>query len=192
MFRYIFFRLLFLKTLFTKRHVKFKGWCVIATLSGSSIKIGNGTSIFSDFSSNMLGLYQRCIIVSRYGGKIIIGEKCGISGSTIYSTDKIEIGNYTLIGANCKIVDNDFHPLDRNKRHESLDREFTLHKPIKIGDDCFIGMNSIILKGTKLGDNVIVGAGSVVCGEFPSNVVIAGNPARIIRNLEPFNDSTFL
>lgn len=54
-------------------------------------------------------------------------------------------------------------------------------KPIKIGDGCFIGANSIILKGTTLGRNVVVGAGSVVHGEFPDNVIIAGNPAKIVK-----------
>lgn len=53
-----------------------------------------------------------------------------------------------------------------------------------IGDNCFIGMNSIILMGSKIGNNVIVGAGSVVSGEFPDNCVIAGNPAKIIRTLD--------
>lgn len=54
----------------------------------------------------------------------------------------------------------------------------------KIGDNCFIGMNSIILMGAQIGDNVIVGAGSVVHGYIPNNVVIAGNPAKIICTLE--------
>lgn len=53
-----------------------------------------------------------------------------------------------------------------------------------IGDNCFIGMNSIILMGTHIGDNSIVGAGSVVHGTFPDNVVIAGNPAKVICTLE--------
>lgn len=53
-----------------------------------------------------------------------------------------------------------------------------------IGENCFLGVNSIILMGTKLGNNVIVGAGSVVHGTFPDNVVIAGNPAKIICTLE--------
>ena len=58
---------------------------------------------------------------------------------------------------------------------------------IKIGDNCFIGMGAIILKGTTIGDNVIIGAGSVVCGgEFPSNCVIAGNPARVVCSLEEY------
>lgn len=53
-----------------------------------------------------------------------------------------------------------------------------------IGNNVFIGMNSIILMGTQIGNNVIVGAGSVVSGSIPDNVVIAGNPARIIRTLD--------
>lgn len=53
-------------------------------------------------------------------------------------------------------------------------------KPIKIGNNCFVGMRSIILPGTEIGDNVIIGAGSVVKGTYPNNVVICGNPAKII------------
>lgn len=55
---------------------------------------------------------------------------------------------------------------------------------VKIGENCFIGMNATLLMGTMLGNNVIVGAGSVVHGTFPDNVVIAGNPAKIIYTLE--------
>ena len=53
-------------------------------------------------------------------------------------------------------------------------------KPIRVGSNCFIGMRTILLPGTTLGDNVIVGAGAVVKGTFPDNVVIAGNPAKVI------------
>lgn len=57
-------------------------------------------------------------------------------------------------------------------------------KPIEIGKDCFIGANSIILKGTVIGDGCVIGAGSVVCGKFEPNTVIAGNPAKVIRHLQ--------
>ena len=57
-------------------------------------------------------------------------------------------------------------------------------KQTYIGDNCFIGMNSIILMGSHIGNNCIIGAGSVVHGVFPDNVVIAGNPARIISSLD--------
>ncbi len=182
--RNIALRLLFLKCKYvTMRKVRLKGYSVICSLSGGYIQIGEGSSLFSNFTSNMLGLYQRCIIVARYGGKIVIGKNCGISGSTVYSWDSITIGDNTRVGANCKIVDNDFHPLELEYRHKGLNEEYTRRKPIIIGNDCFIGMNSIILKGTTLGNNVIVGAGSVVHGTFPDNVIIAGNPAKIVKYL---------
>ena len=58
-----------------------------------------------------------------------------------------------------------------------------------IGNNCFIGMNAIILMGTKLGNNTIVGAGSVVHGFFPDNVVIAGNPARVVCSMSEHIDN---
>lgn len=184
MLRSLLLRLSFIKARLKYRTVDFKGWCVVVGLSGGKVEIGKGTSVFSSFSSNMLGLYQRCIIVARYGGKIEIGENCGISGSTIYAWKSIKIGNYTRVGANCKIIDNDFHPVELEYRHKALNEEYARRAPIEIGDDCFIGMNSIILKGTKLGNNVIVGAGSVVHGTFPDNCIIAGNPAKIVKKLD--------
>lgn len=163
------------------RGVKQNGFGVIFSFPDSCIKIGGGSCINSSFTSNMLGLYQRNIIIARYGGSVEIGENCGISGSTIYSTCSIKIGDNTRIGANCKIIDNDFHPVELEPRRAGLNKEFTKKAPIAIGDDCFIGMNSIVLKGTQLGNNVVVGAGSVVHGSFPNNCIIAGNPAKIIK-----------
>ena len=140
----------------------------------------NKTTINSSFMSNMLGLYQRTIIVARYGGKVKIGSGSGISGSTIYAMQEINIGNNVLIGGNCKIIDNDFHPLKAEDRNPQLNEKIK-KRAIYIGDGCFIGANSIILKGTTLGKNCVVGAGSVVSGTFPDNVIIAGNPARILK-----------
>lgn len=60
-------------------------------------------------------------------------------------------------------------------------------KEVIIGKDCFVGCNTLILKGSKIGDGSVVGAGSVVAGIFPSNCVIAGNPAKIIKNYRLFN-----
>lgn len=94
--------------------------------------------------------------------------------------DDINIGKNVLVGGNCKIIDNDFHPLLASQRiNQKVDD--MKKRPINIGDGCFIGVNSIILKGTILGKNCVVGAGSVVSGIYPDNVIIAGNPAKIIK-----------
>lgn len=162
--------------------VKFNGFTVIYCFPESYIDFeGGGICINSAPLSNLVGLYQRTIIIARHGGRIDIGENTGISGSTIYAMREIRIGKNVLIGGNCKIIDNDFHPLGAEKRIGSQHVEDIGKAPISIGDGCFIGANSIILKGTVLGVNCVVGAGSVVSGVFPDNVIIAGNPAKIIK-----------
>ena len=102
-----------------------------------------------------------------------------MSGVTIYARNSISIGDNTIIGANAKIIDNDFHPMDPEDRLKDI-KEKIKSKPIVIGKNCFIGCNAIILKGSELGDNCIVGAGAVVSGKYEDNSVIIGNPARKI------------
>lgn len=156
---------------------------VIFKKSGSVLKIGDNCSIKSRFLSNLIGLSQRTIIVTRTKeAKIEIGNNVGISGATIYARKGISIGDNTLVGGNVKILDNDFHPIEVEARNRD-DKDMIRSKEIIIGNNCFIGCNSIILKGSKIGDGSVIGAGSVVTGEFPSNVVIVGNPAKIIRYL---------
>lgn len=132
----------------------------------------------------MIGLTQRVIIVAKFGGKIVINEGVCMSGCTIYSMDSITIGKNTDIGAGCKIIDNDFHPLPYSQRYPVEQMDKIKKRPINIGEGCFIGANSIILKGTTLGNNCVVGAGSVVSGTWPDNSIIAGNPARLIKENE--------
>lgn len=157
--------------------VKFNGMTIVYSDRYSEIKFGNKIEIKSSFFSNFIGLNHRSILIARDGGKIEIGNNVGISGATIYSRKNIKIGENTLIGGNCKIIDNDFHPLDTFARINN-DNEKINSKEIIIGNNCFLGVNSIILKGTILGDNCIVGAGSVVSGSFPKGSVIIGNPGK--------------
>ena len=167
------------KVLFGK-NLKMIGYPFVFRYPKASLSIGDNCSINSTFFSNLIGLYQRAIIVARGEGKISIGNNVGISGATIYARNSIEIGDYTLIGANSKILDNDFHSLDDIERMND-DYSNIKSRPIKIGRNVFIGCNSLILKGTELGDNCIIGAGSVVSGKFEPGCVIAGNPAKVIR-----------
>lgn len=156
---------------------------VIFKKKKSELSIGRNCTIKSSFLSNLVGLSQRTIIVTRTeDSKIIIGNNVGISGATIYARKSISIGDNTLIGGNVKILDNDFHPLEVEDRNNDI-KEAIKSKEVIIGKNCFIGCNSIILKGTIIGEGCVVGAGSVVSGVFRDGVMIAGNPAKIIKKV---------
>lgn len=166
------------------------GTPVIFNKGGAKLKIGDNVTIKSSFLSNLVGLYSRTVIVTRSSEAVIeIGNNVGISGATIYARKGIYVGDNTCIGGNCKILDNDFHPIDVEDRIRLLndvhggDSELIPGREIHIGKNCFIGCNSIILKGTVLGDGCVVGAGAVVAGKFDDNCVIAGNPAKVIKRL---------
>ena len=173
------------------RNLLLKGVPVIFNKKGAFMHIGDNCTIKSSFLSNLVGLYSRTIIVTRAPeAEIVIGDNVGISGATIYARKRIVIGDNTCIGGNVKIVDNDFHPIEwqiRNKllldAHGGDATNLIPAKEISIGKNCFIGCNSIILKGSVIGDGCVVGAGAVVAGKFDDNCVIAGNPAKVIRNL---------
>lgn len=164
--------------------VKLQGIPVVAKSKTAKIKIGNNVTIKSSFLSNLIGLYQRSIIVARASGAVVeIGDNSGLSGVTIYARESVKIGNNCRVGANTKIFDNDFHPVDPTLRLEASNKNMKV-KPVIIGDNVFIGCNSIILKGTTIGANTTIGAGSVVSGNIPANCVAAGNPAKVIRYFE--------
>ncbi len=96
-------------------------------------------------------------------------------GCYIQGLNGIEIGDGTIFAPGVKIISANHDPYDLNR--------WIPDKPIRIGKNCWIGANAVILPGVQLGDHVIVGAGAIVTKSFPDNVVIAGNPARIIRFL---------
>ena len=177
------------------KNLKLKGTPFIYNKKGSKISIGDNCTIKSSFLSNLVGLYQRSIIVTRVpGASITIGDNVGLSGVTIYARKSITIGDNVCIGGNVKILDNDFHPTDIDKRNKLLsgkapesgdEQEWIGSKPIIIENNCFIGCNALILKGTVLKEGCVVGAGAVVAGgTFEKGSVIVGNPARVIKTID--------
>lgn len=95
----------------------------------------------------------------------------------------ISLGRNTTISLDVYILTHDFS-ISKGLSLIGAETSGKFLKPVSIGENCFIGMKSILLPGTTLGNNVIVGAGSVVKGKFPDGVVIAGNPAKIICTTE--------
>lgn len=112
--------------------------------------------------------------------EIVFGNNVRLNnGFCVVAVKRIEIGNDVLVGLNFMVSDSDFHHLEAEKRFES-------HPPsaaVKIGNNVFIGNNVTILKGVTIGENTVIGSNSVVTCPIPENVVAAGNPAKIIRNL---------
>ena len=98
----------------------------------------------------------------------------------------IEIGENTIISADVFILVHDYSIATAIRTVRPVTRGALPHilKGVKIGNNVFVGAKSIILPGTTIGDNTIIGAGAVVKGNIPSGVVVAGNPARVIRTIE--------
>ena len=98
---------------------------------------------------------------------------------TILDIAPVRIGDYCMIGPNTLITTVN-HPLTPKGRRERLAQG----KPVTIGNDVWIGGNCTILPGVTIGNNVIVAAGAVVTKDVPDNCVVAGVPARKIKELE--------
>ena len=114
-----------------------------------------------------------------YGINTEVGENFFANyGCVILDVNKVKIGKNCMLAPNVKIF-SATHPVRAEDRYNGVEYGF----PITIGDNCWIGGGSIINPGVTLGNNVVVGSGSVVTKSFGDNVVIAGNPAKVIRQL---------
>ncbi|SMF22618.1 transferase hexapeptide (six repeat-containing protein) [Alteromonadaceae bacterium Bs31] len=146
-------------------------------ITGSNIHAGDYLHIISN---KQQAVSLTCWRSKQQQGKIVIGDYCLLSpGVKIASANSIKIGNNTMIAAEVYISDSDWHGLYNRVR------PFRCTSPICIGENVWVGLRAIIGKGVSIGDNSVVGAGSVVVNDVPKNVVVAGNPARVIKTLNP-------
>jgi acetyltransferase-like isoleucine patch superfamily enzyme len=175
----------------------------LMNVKNSKIIVNNGSlKVGIDFGYFDGGIYDsksdRCRIfminstleifgnVSLYPGVLIYGINAHIiirnntkinGGVEIVSLKKIDIGEDCLFAEGIIVRDNDGHKINSGKDDDAAGEA----KEVKIGNHCWIGQRAMILKGVTLADNVIVGAGAVVAGNFPSGVAVAGIPAKIIK-----------
>ncbi len=113
-------------------------------------------------------------------GKIKIGNYCLICpGVRISAATEITIGDSCMMAQSVYITDSDWHGI--------YDRSLSIGQsvPVKIGNNVWFGDSVIVGKGVHVGDNSIIGAGSIVVKDIPPNVIAAGNPAAVVRNLDP-------
>lgn len=145
----------------------------------AKIQIGKGSSVYGHLH------------IFKHDGNIEIGEDCYVGKDTrIWFAKKISIGNRVLIAHCVNIHDNISHPLDLEERHKDYlhirekgfqDAVDLREEEIIIEDDVWIGFNSIIMKGIKIGKGAIIGAGTIILADVEPYAVVVGNPARVIK-----------
>jgi len=111
--------------------------------------------------------------------KIIIGNGSRLNGSVLQARESVVVGENCLIGSGI-IMDNDFHHVDVNKRFSKVNIPTA---PVIVGKNVWLSGQSAILKGVNVGDNSVVGFRAVVAKNVDENVVVVGNPAKVVREL---------
>ena len=138
------------------------------------------------FGSTGENIYIESTFNCDYGSNIHVGENFYANyGCVILDVAEVKIGKNCMLAPQVGIY-TATHPIDPNERISG--KEFA--KPITIGDNCWIGGHATINPGVTLGNKVVVASGAVVTKSFGDNVVIGGNPARIIKHISPEIDST--
>ena len=157
---------------------------IIQRYRGSQILIDDYVEMRSWKSSNPIIPYHPVVLATRTSKAVIkIGKNVGLASPILVAAEYIDIGDRVNIGANVTITDFDFHPVSSEERAENVTDG--KHAPVTIGDDVFIGMSSIILKGVHIGQGAVIGAGSVVTRDIAPYAIVAGNPASVVRHLSP-------
>ncbi|MGB3161874.1 sugar O-acetyltransferase [Carnobacterium sp.] len=146
-----------------------------------SLELKENNAIIKDlFGTTGKSYHINSGLIVDYGFNIHIGENFYANfNCTLLDICPITIGKNCMLAPNVQLY-TATHPLDPEKRNTSIE----YGKPITLGDNVWIGGGAIIIPGVSLGNNVVVGAGAVVTKSFPDNVVLGGNPAKIIKVLE--------
>ena len=142
------------------------------------------------------------IILETPDAKVSIGNRVYIGNSTIIAKSSVSFGNDILVASGVTFYDHDSHSLDSVLRDEDIKQAYTDYinekgnylknknwnvvnsKPIIIHDHTWIGIESIILKGVTIGEGAIVGARSVVTKDVPPYTIVAGNPAKVVKQID--------
>lgn len=112
-------------------------------------------------------------------GEINIGDHCLVCpGARVSAAQNITIGDSCMLASGCYVTDADWH--DLYNRVQIVGRT----APVVLHDNVWVGDSAIVCKGVTIGENSIVGAGAVVTKDVPANVVVAGNPAKVVKTLD--------
>lgn len=153
---------------------------LLLRLNASALKSEPYWTAFRDLFPHVAeGTLIRPPFFCDYGYNLYMGEGGFVNYNCVMLDGApIRIGKHVLIGPAVQIY-TFIHPMDYRQRREPVEA----CRPVTIGDDCWIGGGAVICPGVTIGDRTVIGAGSVVTKDVPSDVVVAGNPTRILRRL---------
>jgi len=171
-------------------------------ITGSSLQVARGSVVrrrairLRSGCTVRLGtrsMLQAKVLFDRDGASLSVGDRTFVGSSVIVIASRVEIGDDVLVAWGCTIVDHDSHAMKFSDRKDDVARWLDGKKdwgsveikPVTIGDKAWIGLNAVILKGVTIGEGAVVAAGSVVTHDVAPYAVVAGNPARVVRELSP-------
>ncbi|PIE71834.1 MAG: acetyltransferase [Deltaproteobacteria bacterium] len=160
---------------FGKGHNFMKPWYV--EIFGEPIRLGDCATVIATPDKRVrLSIWSGDTAIRG----IDIGNHCLICpGVRISAATEVVIGDNCMLASGAYITDSDWHGI--------YDRSLPIgtSKPVHLAPNVWLGDSAIVCKGVSIGENSIIGAGAVVVGDIPPNVIAAGNPARVIRELDP-------
>lgn len=184
------FRKIFINILYPLRKSRIHWTCKLLIYNFGKIDLGKGASIQEHtaveiFKNGHLSIGTRTaicrgsILFVLNGAKLSIGNNSYIGEyNNIRCTGKIRIGDNVRISQLITITDGQYNFSDKNRL---IGNQGYQKGKVIIGDDVWVGSNSVILPGVKIGNGVVVGAGSVITKNIPDYAVVVGNPARVIK-----------
>lgn len=118
--------------------------------------------------------------------RLMIGSRVSLGHLLVISCNQeVIIEDDVLIAGSVSISDNDGHPLDAQQRSQGMPPPRESTRPVRIGRMSWIGHGAMILKGVTIGEGAIIGAGSIVTASVPPYTIVAGNPAKVIKTIQP-------
>ena len=160
--------------------VRILGVPLIDIRKGSKLILGDGVILTSRNRGYHLNIQAPVkLFADRPGAEIRIGAETRIAGSCIHAQRSVVIGKRCLIAGNCQIVDSNGHDLSFSNVQNRLHTEGT-SMPIVIEDDVWLGANTVVLPGVRIGRGAVIGANSVVSTNIPARSVARGNPAEVV------------
>lgn len=178
----LFFKMIYFHSIIGIKDCKIIGFPIIVKVKSAEIRLAENVSINSNkrlYHLNMHSVVK--LMADAPNSKIYIGSNTRINGACIHAQNRIEIGKNCLIASNVQIMDSNGHELSFNDVENRINTR-DIPEEVIIGDNVWIGANSIVLPGVHIGNGSVIAAGSVVVKDVPPMSLYGGNPARLIKD----------